>query len=60
QPSIQEGQVAALSFFDPTGKTTLRTSVSKSKNTPFLGRTLQGQVLGILNGEQLHLNQPEQ
>jgi len=59
QPSVAEGQEAVLSFFDPAGKTTLTTSASKSKNNPFLGKTLQGRVLGILNGRHLHLNQPE-
>ncbi|HVU96440.1 MAG TPA: dihydroorotase [Puia sp.] len=59
RPSIAEGQEAVLSFFDPAGKTMLTTSASKSKNNPFLGKTLQGRVLGILNGRHLHLNQPE-
>jgi dihydroorotase len=60
QPTIVEGAEAALSFFDPAGTTTLTTSLSKSKNNPFLGRTLNGQVLGILNTNKLTLNQPEQ
>ncbi|HXB06498.1 MAG TPA: dihydroorotase [Puia sp.] len=60
QPSIAEGQEAVFSFFDPNGKTKLTRSVSKSKNNPFLGKTLQGQALGILNGTQLYLNTAEQ
>ena len=60
QPAIAEGQEAVLSFFDPNGVTLLTKSVSKSKNNPFLGKTLQGQALGILNGTRLHLNPPEQ
>ena len=59
QPSIEEGAAAVFSFFDPAGETRLTASVSKSKNNPFLGKTLQGKVLGILNGTQLTLNQPE-
>jgi len=47
QPSIEEGKEAVFSFFDPAGETTLTASVSKSKNNPFLGRTLQGRVLPI-------------
>ncbi len=51
QPSITEGQTATLSFFDPAGETRLEenTTRSKSKNSPFIGKTLRGRVLGILN-----------
>jgi dihydroorotase len=59
QPAIAEGQEAVLSFFDPAGTTTQTTSASKSKNNPFLGKPLKGRALGMLNGKQLHLNQPE-
>jgi len=59
QPAIAEGQEAVLSFFDPAGTTTLTTSRSKSKNSPFFNKPLQGRVLGILNGGGLHLNQSE-
>ena len=59
QPVITEGQKAVLTFFNPQGKTRLeeKDTRSKSKNSPFFGRTLEGQVLGILNGEHLHLNE---
>jgi dihydroorotase len=60
QPVIAEGSEAVLSFFDPSGTTTLTRSLSKSKNNPFLGKTLQGMALGMLNGDQLYLNQPAQ
>jgi len=59
QPVIAEGREAILSFFDPAGTTTLTTSASKSKNNPFLGKTLQGRVWGMLNGKQHHLNPQE-
>jgi dihydroorotase len=58
QPVIAEGNEAVLSFFDPAGTTTLTKSLSKSANNPFLGRTLQGRALGILNGTHLYLNEP--
>ena len=59
QPSITEGQVASLSLFDPAGETRLEESTtrSKSKNSPFMGKTLKGQVLGIINGDKLTVNQ---
>jgi len=58
QPSIAEGQAAALSLFDPAGQTKPETSATKSKsrNSPFFGMTLQGRVLGILNGDKLIVN----
>jgi dihydroorotase len=57
--SIAEGQEAALSFFDPGGTTLLEAATlrSRSKNNPFLGKRLQGRVIGVLNGERLHLNE---
>ena len=60
QPSVAEGQTAALTFFDPGGTTLLEAgdTRSRSKNNPFIGRSLQGRVLGTITGEGLHLNQP--
>ena len=58
QPSIVEGQTARLSLFNPGGETRLTsaTTKSKSKNSPFFGKVLKGQVLGIVKGDQLFLN----
>ncbi|HVU53779.1 MAG TPA: dihydroorotase [Puia sp.] len=55
QPTITEGKTACLSLFDPSGTTRVEESMlrSKSKNTAFLGQTLQGRALGILNGERV-------
>ena len=55
QPAIVEGEPAVLTFFDPAGTTVLEegTTRSKSKNTPFFGKTLKGKVLGICNGEKI-------
>ena len=62
QPSVAEGQAAALTFFDPGGTTLLEAgnTRSRSKNNPFIGRSLQGRVLGTITGERLYLNQPGQ
>jgi dihydroorotase len=58
QPSIAEGRPALLSIFDPDGETllTAETTRSKSKNSPFFGRSLKGRVIGILTGDQLIVN----
>jgi len=55
QPSLQEGNAACLSFFDPSGTTLVEEKGlrSKSKNTAFLGHSLKGRALGILNGDRL-------
>ncbi len=57
--SIREGNDATLTFFDPGGTTLLEANTmrSRSKNNPFLGKRLEGLVIGILNGERLHLNE---
>lgn len=61
QPSLTEGSPATLTFFDPAGRTLLRPADtrSRSKNNPFIGRPLQGSVIGILTDGHIHLNQPE-
>ncbi|HEY8970834.1 MAG TPA: hypothetical protein VIM64_17120, partial [Puia sp.] len=53
--SITEGGAACLSLFDPSGTTKVEEGMlrSKSKNTAFLGQTLKGRALGILNGERV-------
>ena len=56
--TISEGSPAALSLFDPNGSWTVGEGdlVSKSKNTPFVGRPLKGRALGIINGEHILFN----
>jgi len=62
QPVISEGQAAALTLFDPAGTTQLEAGAtrSRSKNNPFIGRVLQGRVIGTFSNHALHLNQPGQ
>jgi dihydroorotase len=58
QPSIAEGQTASITLFDPEGETRLSTETtrSKSKNSPFFGKTLRGRVVGILKGDHYVVN----
>lgn len=58
--SIAQGQDATLTLFDPGGTTRLEHTRSRSKNNPFIGRALQGQVIGTYCDARLHLNQPGQ
>jgi len=45
-PQIKEGKIAELTIFDPfeTWEVNKETILSKSKNTPLLGRKLTGKV----------------
>lgn len=56
-PKLEVGEPANLTLFSPTTPTTLETSdiVSKSKNTPLVGRKLLGKVYGIVNQNKLEL-----
>ena len=58
QPRVQEGRTAALTLFNPQGQTVPqeKSTRSKSKNSPFFGKTLQGKVVGTINNDQLSLN----
>ena len=46
--SLAEGQPASLTLFDPTGSWIYDRTFSKSKNSPFLGQTLTGRVIGTV------------
>lgn len=50
--SIAEGQPASLTLFDPTGTWTYNRTHSKSKNSPFLGQTFTGRVIGTVHRGQ--------
>jgi dihydroorotase len=47
----REGELANLTFIDPDAVWTVKTSrfKSKSKNSPFEGRTLKGRAIGVFN-----------
>lgn len=55
---VQVGNAANLTLFQPKGRTTLNkeNNQSKSANSPFFNRTLNGQVIGIIHKGLLHLN----
>jgi dihydroorotase len=54
KPEIEVGKEVNITIFDPQGTWSLETAdiLSKSQNTPFLGKTLKGRVLGIIHGNQ--------
>jgi dihydroorotase len=58
-PTISEGAKANLSLFNPEGKSTFTSEsiLSKSKNSAFIGTEMKGKVYGIMNQNQLILNQ---
>lgn len=52
---VRPGAPACLTFFDPAAEWTVETNAfrSKSKNSPFEGRTLRGRAVGIYNNGTL-------
>lgn len=57
--TVDEQGKAVLTIVQPSGHSVIDESFfrSKSRNTPFIGRTLPGKVLATINGEKLSLNQ---
>lgn len=55
---IKEKQAADLTLFTKEGAFLydLNTIKSKSKNSPFINRSLKGKVIGIINKEKVYLN----
>jgi dihydroorotase len=57
QPSIQEKEKACLTIFSPQGKTYFEATSfrSKSANSPFIGKELQGKVWGTVLDDKIFL-----
>lgn len=57
-PVIEEGNAACLTLFNPYAVWQVDTGLmrSKSRNTPFTGKTLKGTVIGIINKNRVYLN----
>lgn len=57
-PQIEEGQKANLTLFTVKSETTLneKNILSKSKNTPFIGKPLHGKVIGAINNNKGYWN----
>lgn len=57
-PKLEVGELANLTLFSPTTTTTFENTdlVSKSKNTPLVGKKLMGKVYGVVNQNKLELN----
>ncbi len=47
--TIAKGQAATVTLFDPTEAWTYERTVSKSKNSPFLGQKFTGRVVGTIH-----------
>lgn len=56
--SVSEGADANLTLFTVKGETvfTEKSNNSRSKNSPFLNRTMKGKVIGIINGGKSYFN----
>jgi dihydroorotase len=57
-PLISEGNTANVTLFSMDENTTLteKSNFSKSKNSPFFGKSLSGKVIGIVNGTKSFFN----
>ena len=56
--TIAVGQLADLTFFDPSTNWTFEKSPGTSSNlfSPFLHKQFKGKVIGVVNNKQVHLN----
>ncbi len=61
-PIIEEGKKVNLTLFNPKAKTTFSKNFmqSKSQNTPFLDKTLNGRVELVLLGDQILLDRTKE
>jgi dihydroorotase len=58
QPVFEKDMTACITLFDPKGQTSVNELFfrSKSRNSAFIGKTLNGKVIGIIRGEKIFLN----
>ncbi|RYY70581.1 MAG: dihydroorotase [Chitinophagaceae bacterium] len=58
-PEIKEGEPAVLTLYVPDAAYSFeeKNIRSKSKNNPFVGKQLKGQVIGIINKNMISINQ---
>jgi len=58
-PQVAKGQAANLTIFDPDEEWTFKaeSSLSKSKNSPFIGWTLKGKPFAVINRNKLFYSQ---
>jgi dihydroorotase len=58
QPVIQTNDTANITLFDPSATFTFEEKDvrSKSKNSPFIGKTLTGKVIGTILHQHIHVN----
>ena len=56
--TLTENATANLTLFTTEGETliTERANNSRSKNSPFFNQTMQGRVVGIINGSRSYFN----
>lgn len=56
-PKLEVGEMANLTLFSPTTTTTFETTdlISKSKNTPLVGKKLMGKIYGVVNQNKLEM-----
>lgn len=59
RPTIEEGQLANLTLFEPEKSYTFEKKhiVSTSKNSAFLGKQMKGKVVGIINNKKAIWNE---
>ncbi len=57
-PEIKEGEIATLTLFNPDKEFVFEENMiqSKSKNAPFIGKSLKGKVIGIINKQNAEIN----
>ncbi len=53
---IDAGAVADITLFTTAGKWELENMQSAARNNPFIGKELNGKVIGIINNRHIHLN----